>query len=80
MFLRPQHFQQHDRYLQNLIEGRAAYLRAYSWGFTELQLDEPMLALGKVAIASARGVMPDGTPFAIPSADSQELVCNGSLL
>jgi type VI secretion system protein ImpJ len=73
MFLRPQHFQQHDRYLQNLIEGRAAYLRAYSWGFTELQLDEPMLALGKVAIASARGVMPDGTPFAIPGDDEPPL-------
>jgi type VI secretion system protein ImpJ len=73
MFLRPQHFQQHDRYLQNLIEGRAAYLRAYSWGFTELQLDEPMLALGKVAIASARGVMPDGTPFAIPRDDEPPL-------
>jgi type VI secretion system protein ImpJ len=73
MFLRPQHFQQHDRYLQNLIEGRAAYLRAYSWGFTQLQLDEPMLALGKVAIASARGVMPDGTPFAIPGDDEPPL-------
>ncbi|MFK8017737.1 MAG: type VI secretion system baseplate subunit TssK [Gammaproteobacteria bacterium] len=66
LFLRPQHFQQHDRYIENLIEQRAAPLRSASWGFTELAIDQELLAIGKFSIASARGVFPDGTPFCIP--------------
>lgn len=69
MFLRPQHFQQQDRYLENLLELRAAPLRPYSWGFTQLRLDEQALALGKLSIAQARGVFPDGLPFNIPGDD-----------
>jgi type VI secretion system protein ImpJ len=40
-----------------------------SWGFTELTLDKDQLAIGKVAVASAQGVFPDGTPFNIPEDD-----------
>jgi type VI secretion system protein ImpJ len=69
MFLRPQHFQQQVRYLEELVEARAAGLRSFSWGFASLQLDEPALTLGKLAIQRARGVLPDGTPFAIPEDD-----------
>jgi type VI secretion system protein ImpJ len=38
-FLQPQHFQQHDRYLEAYVEGRARALQAHGWGFTELALD-----------------------------------------
>jgi len=69
MFLQPHHFQQHDRYLENLVEARAAHLRPYAWGLTELSLDQGLLAIGKVGLRSARGVLPDGTPFAIPDDD-----------
>lgn len=69
MFLRPQHFQQQDRYIETLVRGRADHLRPYDWGFKELNLDQEALSLGKVALASARGVLPDGTPFAIPDDD-----------
>lgn len=69
MFLRPHHFQQHDRYLENLINGRCRELRSHGWGVTELALDDEARALGKIAIGEARGVMPDGTPFNIPGDD-----------
>ena len=32
LFLRPQHFQQHDRYLDELIVGRFAAGKSYLWG------------------------------------------------
>jgi type VI secretion system protein ImpJ len=68
-FLQPQHFQQHDRYLEAYVESRTRALRAYSWGFLELALDESLLELGKLAARSARGVLPDGTPFDCPARD-----------
>jgi type VI secretion system protein ImpJ len=66
LFLRPQHFQQNDRYVEKLVRSRAATLRGYGWGFTELRLNREMLALGRIAIESASGVLEDGTPFSIP--------------
>ncbi|MEM5342184.1 type VI secretion system baseplate subunit TssK [Paraburkholderia azotifigens] len=69
MFLQPQHLQQHDRYLQTQLETRAACLRPYSWGLTALEIDEQLLKLGKVALLSCAGVMPDGTPFNLPADD-----------
>ena len=69
LFLRPQHFQQHDRYLERYIEGRSANLRSCSWGFTELQIERDLLAIGKLGLKRARGVFPDGTPFSMPDDD-----------
>jgi len=70
MLLQPQHLQQHDRYWQSQLENRVAALRPYSWGFSELVLDEHQLALGKLALASCSGVLPDGTPFTLPADDA----------
>ena len=69
MFLRPQHFQQSIRYIENVIESRVDHIQNYSWGFSELVIDKQLLTLGKLGIASAKGVFPDGTPFMIPDQD-----------
>ena len=69
LFLRPQHFQQHDRYLEHFVESRCSRLRTYAWGFTDLKIDRDLLTVGKLAITSAAGVFPDGTPFNIPEDD-----------
>lgn len=69
MFLRPQHFQQFDRYVQGFVDARTSAAQPDAWGFSDLRLDDQALALGKIAIASARGVFPDGTPFNIPAED-----------
>lgn len=70
MFLRPHHFQQQERFLEHHIEDRCADLTPFSWGFTHLKIDRQALALGRLAIESCRGVMPDGTTFDIPTHDN----------
>ncbi|MHB8746652.1 MAG: type VI secretion system baseplate subunit TssK [Gammaproteobacteria bacterium] len=70
MFLQPQHFQQHDRYLERLVEGRTSPLIGQSWGFSSIELDTTALALGKVQLTIGRGLMPDGTPFDFPPYDA----------
>jgi len=69
LFLRPQHMQQQERYLERFVELRAGSLRPYAWGFHELELEADLLAIGKLGIKRARGVFPDGTPFAMPGDD-----------
>ncbi|KQV33799.1 type VI secretion system baseplate subunit TssK [Massilia sp. Root335] len=66
MLLQPQHLQQHDRYLHNVIEQRVAGVRAYAWGFTKLVIDEQLLAQGKLALLAASAVLPDGTTLNLP--------------
>ena len=46
MLLRPQHFQQHDRYYDEQLTRRTSGLHAHAWGFTRLELDTLFLALG----------------------------------
>jgi type VI secretion system protein ImpJ len=69
MFLRPQHFQQQDRYLERYVDGRTNAAGPYLWGFSSFQIDSELLKLGKIAVAKACGVFPDGTPFSFPDHD-----------
>ena len=69
MFLRPQHFQQQDRYLQSNLERRAGVLRPYPWGFRRVELEQALFKHGKIALARCEGVLDDGTPFEIPDGD-----------
>jgi type VI secretion system protein ImpJ len=68
-FLQPQHFQQHDRHIEAQLEQRTRALRPHGYGFLEIAVDESLLELGKLALRSARGVLPDGTPFDCPARD-----------
>ncbi|MCU7917450.1 MAG: type VI secretion system baseplate subunit TssK [Candidatus Thiodiazotropha sp. (ex Dulcina madagascariensis)] len=70
MFLRPHHFQQQERFLEHRLQARCADLTPYSWGFTHLKIDRQALALGRLALESCRGVLPDGTTFDIPGNDN----------
>ncbi|MEO8152539.1 MAG: type VI secretion system baseplate subunit TssK [Rhizobacter sp.] len=69
MFLQPHHFQQETRYLERLVDARARCISPFAWGFTELELDEGLLSLGKLGISRASGLLPDGTPFSLPQLD-----------
>lgn len=73
MFLQPQHFQQHDRYLERRADARVNASFPYAWGFLSVSIDEGALAFGKVALTAARGVLPDGTVFDIPGEDPAPL-------
>jgi type VI secretion system protein ImpJ len=70
MFLQPQHFQQHDRYSEYQLRQRLATAVGYPWGYTSIAIDEAALALGKIGVNAAHGVLPDGTAFSIPGNDA----------
>lgn len=69
LFLRPQHFQQQDRYLERYVETRCQALVPHSWGFTAIELERDLLSIGKFGLRRAAGVFPDGTPFRMPDDD-----------
>jgi type VI secretion system protein ImpJ len=66
MFLRAQHFQQQDRWLDALVRARTGMLRPYPWGMTAYAIDRDLLATGRFALSSGAGVFEDGTLFVIP--------------
>lgn len=65
-FLRPQLFQQQERYLETFAHKRSLPLSPFFWGFSALRIDSEALTLGKLVVAHASGVCADGTPFDIP--------------
>jgi len=69
LFLQPQHMQQQERRFEHLLAQHTAEHAPLSWGFAELEIDEPALALGKLVLNRARGTLPDGTRFDIPRTD-----------
>ena len=69
LFLRPQHFQQQERYFEQIVDRRSKAMASWTWGFESLEIDEASLTLGKLALRSAAGVLPDGTVFAVPQDD-----------
>jgi type VI secretion system protein ImpJ len=69
LFLKPQHFQQQTRYVEQLLETRCQALRSHSWGCIELEFERDLLAIGKIGLRRLVGVFPDGTPFRMPEDD-----------
>ncbi|MDR0702303.1 MAG: type VI secretion system baseplate subunit TssK [Azoarcus sp.] len=63
MFLRPQHFQQQERYFESRIQRGLTTFTGFPWGFDELEIDPDALCLGTITVLRARGVLPDGTSF-----------------
>jgi type VI secretion system protein ImpJ len=63
MFLRPQHFQQQERYIESYAQRCVASSSGFFWGFSALEIDANALRLGMVVVQHAVGIMPDGTPF-----------------
>jgi len=66
MFLRPHHFQQQDRYLEDLIAYCTGAVRRHAWGFAELKIDSDLLQTGKFGLVQCHGMLPDGTVFDLP--------------
>jgi type VI secretion system protein ImpJ len=70
MLLQPQHFQQNDRYFSAQDQARLSATVSYAWGWLSLQLDSAALTLGKIALTTASGVLPDGLAFDLPGQDA----------
>ncbi len=69
LFIRPQHLQQADRYVEKLVEARTSVITPYPWGVVELEIDRDMAQQGRVGLRSVVGIMPDGAPFDAPGSD-----------
>ena len=67
LLVRPQHFQQQDRWVEHLVEGRVAGIRPFGWGLRSIALDRELLSLGKIAITALTAVLPDGTVLDLPA-------------
>jgi len=66
MFLRPQHFQQHDLYVENREYTRFRALENFGWGVLRLELDEDALSNLVFNLKSLRAVLPDGALVDMP--------------
>lgn len=69
LFVKPQHFQQLQRYNDYVLQNRLQALSTINWGFTELDIDETQLKHGKISLNKASGCLSDGTVFSIPDQD-----------
>src|SRR5690606_814910 len=48
---------------EGALQQRAGALHGFYWGFSHLAIDRDALAVGKIVLTEASGVLPDGTPF-----------------
>lgn len=77
LLLRPQHFQQQDRFLYHSARQRHELLNPHGYGVCELTLDEQALALGQFSVVRATGILPDGMPFSFDQSDGLVLEVPG---
>lgn len=68
--MRPHHLQQQQRYNDYVNNLRFRAVHDLSWGFTELSINNELLAQGKIMLDSASGTLPDGTVFSLPDQDA----------
>ena len=69
MYLAPHHFQAQRRHCEDTLAATLDALFPFAYGVTSASLDTEALAGGILALAFARGIMPDGTVVSVPDAD-----------
>lgn len=66
LFIKPQHFQQQQRYTEYLVDERMSSVSRYLYGVSEFSFNPEYLSFGRIAVERAVGIMPDGAVFRIP--------------
>ena len=66
MFLRPQHFQQYDLYLENREFSRFQSLQSCGWGLLQLEIDEEALGNFVFNVKRLTAVLPEGALVDVP--------------
>lgn len=66
LFLRPQHFQQQERFLDYSRRQYAAMQTPYGWGVKRISIDLQLLKLGQFGLTELEAIMPDGTVLQLP--------------
>jgi type VI secretion system protein ImpJ len=69
LFLRPQHFQQQDRYHEARLNQTALALHPYAWGVRKLAIDPDALKNDTLRVTELSLVFPDGEIYRAPEAD-----------
>ena len=69
MFLTPHHFQQWDRFYEDLIARRMRIPEPRGWGVSEIKINEDALANGEFILTRCSGVLPDGFFVDLPDRD-----------
>jgi type VI secretion system protein ImpJ len=69
MFLTPHHFQQADRYVENLISRRLSAVRPLGWGVCRLQINTDALANGEFVLSKCSAILTDGMAVDTPDLD-----------
>lgn len=70
LFLRPQHFQQQERYFDYCRQQQLAMQLPYSFGVRRLSVDHQSLKFGQFALAELEAILPDGTVLQLPQVES----------
>jgi type VI secretion system protein ImpJ len=76
MLLRPEHFQQADRRLDQLLHYQFSQALPFYWGVSQLKIDDVLLASGTVRILELEAVMPDGLVLSFHADDGDVLELN----
>jgi type VI secretion system protein ImpJ len=74
MLLRPQHLQQHDRFIDRQLRVRSQLLDPLGWGINFLKIDDQLLQQGAFALVQCEGILPDGTLFHCDSGSDRLLL------
>lgn len=69
MFLRPQHFQQQELFIEARFSDLLRLVHAHPWGLQAVSLDADALAAGTLRINQLRAVFQDGTKFDAPNCE-----------
>ncbi|MES2118102.1 MAG: type VI secretion system baseplate subunit TssK [Pseudomonadota bacterium] len=70
LFLRPQHFQQQDRYHEHRLHESVKALHPYMWGVNHVQLDRDALTNNTLRILELSVLFQDGELYNAPGADA----------
>ena len=63
MLLMPEHFQQSDRRVEELMHFHVSHSSPFYWGVKALTFDAAELLTGKLSVLTLEAVMPDGMPI-----------------
>jgi type VI secretion system protein ImpJ len=70
LFLRPQHFQQQDRYHEHRLHRSVKAVHPYAWGVDRLSIDMEALAHNTLRLLELSLVLPDGELIEAPGHDN----------
>jgi type VI secretion system protein ImpJ len=70
LFLRPQHFQQQDRYHEARLHQTASALHPYGWGVRKLIIDLEALRSDTLRVLELALIFPDGEVYDAPDGDT----------